>query len=62
MKAKINIEIFDDSSLEQCESFGFYNDTLKTLYTISFDTLLKEICEDGTNYNLSVEIEDNTVN
>lgn len=62
MKAKINIEIFDNSSLKECEELGFYTKTLENLYKISFETLLKEMCASGANYSLSVEIEDNTAN
>ena len=59
MKAKINIEIFDDSSLQQCEDLGFGIKALETLYKVSFGTILKEMCVDGADYTLSVEIEDN---
>lgn len=63
MKAKINIEIFDDSTLKKCEELGFYPKTLETLYTVAFEALLKEMCTDsGTDYVLSVEIVDNTTN
>lgn len=62
MKAKINIEIFDDSSLKECEDLGFYAKTLETIYQFSFDAFLKEVCSGGADYTLSVEIEDNTLN
>jgi hypothetical protein len=63
MKAKINIEIFDDSTLKKSEELGFYPKTLETLYTVAFETLLKEICTGtGADYTLSVEIVDNTTN
>ena len=60
MKAKINIEIFDNSSLKECEAIGFYAKTLETLYKDSFESILKEVCVQGSDYTLSVEIEDNT--
>lgn len=60
MKAKINIEIFDDSSLQQCEDLGFSLKTLEALYNANFNTILKEACVEGADYTLSVEIEDNT--
>lgn len=62
MKAKINIEIFDDSSLKKCEEFGFGMKALETMYKISFESMLSQICVDGANYTLSVEVEDNTLN
>lgn len=62
MKAKINIEIFDDSTLKECEELGFYTKTLESLYQISFESILKEMCASGANYTLSVEVEDNTEN
>ena len=62
MKVKLNIEIFDDSNLKKCEEYGFGVKALETMYKISFDSLLKEVCaEGGSNYTLSVEVEDNTV-
>ena len=62
MKAKINIEIFDDSTLKECEELGFYTKTMETLYTAVFEEILKQMCINGTEYMLSVQIEDNTMN
>lgn len=62
MKAKINIEIFDKSTPQECESLGFGNKALETLYTVAFNNLLETMCESGAEYTLSVKIEDNTVN
>lgn len=62
MKAKINIEIFDNSSLKKCEEYGFGIKSLETMYTMSFESILKEVCaDDRATYTLSVEVEDNTV-
>lgn len=62
MKAKIDIEIFDHSSLQQCEEAGFGIKDLETMYKISFESLLKELCaDDRVAYMLSIEVEDNTV-
>lgn len=62
MKAKINIEIFDKSTLQECEAIGFGMKAMETLYTVAFDNLLKQMCTDGAEYSLSVVIEENTTN
>lgn len=62
MKAKINIEIFDNSSLQQCEEYGFGIKAMEYMYKISFESILKEMCANGrVDYTLSVEVEDNTL-
>ena len=62
MKAKINIEIFDKSTLQECEAIEFGMKAMENLYTVAFDNLLKQICTDGAKYSLSVVIEDDTAN
>ena len=62
MKAQINIEIFDNSSLQQCEEVGFGIKAIEYMYKIGFEHILKEVCaDDSVDYTLSVEVEDDTV-
>ena len=61
MKAKISIEIFDNTSMSQLEEVGLSAKFLKLLYEEAFKNLLVEMCEGGALHSLSVEIEDNTV-
>lgn len=61
MKAKINIELWDNSSMEQLSEFGLTDKFLKIIYEKAFEQLVEEICANGAKYTLSVEIEDNTV-
>lgn len=60
MKAKIYIELFDDTPMSALDEVGLTTKFLKTCYEAGFETYLKKICADGLDYTLSVEIEDNT--
>ena len=61
MKAKINIELWDDSTKEQLDEFGVTEKFLKVLYEQAFNQLVEEICDEKMKYSLHVEIEDNTI-
>lgn len=60
MKAKINIELWDNFSMEQLSELGLTEKFLKIMYEKAFEQLVEEICTSGVEYSLSVEIEDNT--
>lgn len=62
MKATVNIEIFDNSSMSDLEEFGITIKFLKMCFEAGFEKYLQEVCKDGTDYTLSVEVEDNTAN
>jgi hypothetical protein len=62
MKAKVNIELFDSTSMTRLEEVGFTTKLLQIYYEEAFKQLLKEICQTGLEYSLFVEIEDNTAN
>ena len=60
MKVKINIELWDDTTAGQLEEFGITEKFLKVCYISSFEELMKEVCAQGMEYSLNVEVEDNT--
>ena len=62
MKAKINIEMFDDSSRSQFDEVGITDKFLELCYHAAFEQFVKDMCKDGLKYTIVVEIEDNTVN
>lgn len=62
MKAMVNIEIFDNSSISDLDELGVTTKFLKKCFEVGFEKYLQKLCEDGSDYTLSVEIEDNTVN
>lgn len=62
MKVKINIELFDNTSKSQLEEFGITDKFLKLCYSAVAEKFVKDLCKDGLEYTLDVEIEDNTVN
>lgn len=62
MRAKVDIELFDNTSVSKLNNIGVSEEFLRIYYEAAFDQLLKEVCAEGMNYTLSIEIEDNTVN
>ena len=60
MKVKINIEIWDDTSVEKLESVGVTDKFVTIMYENAFKEILEEICQSGTEYLMHVETEDNT--
>ena len=62
MKAKINIELFDDSPMSSIEELGLTTKFLKMCYEAAFEKFINNLSQDGLQHTLSVEIEDNTVN
>lgn len=62
MKAKINIELFDDSPMSSIEELGLTTKFLKMCYESAFEKFINDLSQDGLQHTLSVEIEDNTVN
>lgn len=62
MKAKINIELFDNTPASALEEFGLTTKFLEISYKAAFESLVKQINDGGCDYTIAVEIEDNTVN
>lgn len=64
MKVKINIELWDDTPTSEIEKVGFTTKFLEVCYKEGFKQYVKAICEDspGMHSNVSVEVEDNTIN
>lgn len=62
MKAKINIELFDDSPMSSIEEIGLTAKFLKMCYEAAFEKFINDLCQYGVRHTLYVEIEDNTVN
>lgn len=60
MKAKINIELWDDSTKEETEDTGVTAGFLETCYRLGYEKFTKDICVEGMKYTVSVEIVDNT--
>lgn len=61
MKAKINLEFWDNTTPSDLEEHGVTEKFLKMLYINAFEELAGELKADGVEYSLNVEIEDNTV-
>ena len=60
MKAKINIELWDDTTKEEVEEAGVTEKFLEMCYKLGYEGFTKNICVEGMKYKVSVEIEDNT--
>ena len=61
MKARINLELWDNTTEKDLEKFGMSKRFLKACYISSFEELMKEACAEGMKYSLNVEVEDNTI-
>lgn len=64
MKAKINIELWDNSPASNLEEIGLTVKFLELCYKAGYEQYTKDLCKDAPelNYVVSVEIEDNTIN
>lgn len=60
MKVKIDIELWDETSAEKLESVGATDKLVVIMYENAFKEILEEICVEGMEYSLNVEVEDNT--
>lgn len=61
MKVKINIELWDNSSIAKLEELGLTEKFLKICYENAFKQFVESICEsDDMKRTVSVEVEDNT--
>jgi hypothetical protein len=60
MKVKIDIELWDETSAEKLESVGVTDKLVVIMYKNAFKEILEEICVEGMEYSLNVEVEDNT--
>lgn len=56
MKAKINIELWEDKNVEDLKQFGITDKLLENIFRLAFEKLLNEITADGGGYSLNVEI------
>lgn len=61
MKAKINLELCDNTTPSDLEKHGVTEKFLKILYINAFEELMGELKAEGMEYSLNVEIEDNTI-
>lgn len=61
MKAKINIELWDDSTSKDIEEAGVTAKFLAMCYKMGYEAYTGGICADGMQYKVSVEVVDNTV-
>ena len=64
MKVKINIELWDNSSMSAIEEIGLTTKFLELCYKAGYEQYTKDLCKDAPemNYIVSAEIEDNTAN
>ena len=62
MKAKVNIELFDNTKASTLDGLGITFKFLEVCYKAAFEQFLTEFCGSGLEHTVSVEIEDNTVN
>lgn len=62
MKVNVNIELWDNTTMETMEKIGLTTKFIETCYQVAFEQLVKEVCADspGMNHALSVEVVDNT--
>lgn len=56
MKAKINIELWEDKNVEDLKQFGITNKLLENIFKMAFEKLLDEITADSGGYSLDVDI------
>ena len=62
MKVNVNIELWDNTPQSKLEEYGLTTKFLRLCYEESFKQLVNKLCENGMEYTLNVEMEDNTVN
>lgn len=60
MKVKINIELWDDTSAEDLEKIGLTEKFAKLMYEHAVKQLLEEACDPRMEYEMHIEVEDNT--
>ena len=56
MKAKINIELWEDGDIEAMKELGITNKLLENIFKMAFEKLCLEITSDGGHYSVNVEI------
>ena len=61
MKVRVNIELWDNTTMSKLEEVGLTTKFLAIMYHTAFEQLVKEICNDaeGMEHTVSVEIVDN---